>query len=98
MGLLYGCGLRVSEGLRLRVKDVDFGNGLVWVRQAKSKKDRCIAMPKRLADGLRRQVADGSGGKPLAPFRCPCRFPLTFHPLRAPQGKPLAPFRCPCRG
>ncbi|GAA5484665.1 tyrosine recombinase XerD [Haloferula sargassicola] len=57
VGLLYGCGLRVSEGLRLRVKDVDFGNGLVWVRQAKGKKDRCIAMPKRLADGLRRQVA-----------------------------------------
>ncbi|GAA5483338.1 phage integrase N-terminal SAM-like domain-containing protein [Haloferula sargassicola] len=38
VGLLYGCGLRVSEGLRLRVKDVDFGNGLVWVRQARARR------------------------------------------------------------
>ena len=29
MRLLYGCGLRVSEGLRLRIKDVDFSNPLV---------------------------------------------------------------------
>ena len=57
LGLLYGCGLRVSEGLRLRVKDVDFDNELVWVRQAKGAKDRCVAMPKRLAESLRRQIA-----------------------------------------
>lgn len=31
--LLYGCGLRVSEGLRLRVKDLDFENDCVWVCQ-----------------------------------------------------------------
>lgn len=56
-GLLYGCGLRVSEGLRLRVKDVDFGNGVVWVRGGKGDKDRCLKMPERLREGLERQVA-----------------------------------------
>jgi len=33
--LLYGCGLRVKEGLRLRLKDVDLENNLVWVREGK---------------------------------------------------------------
>ena len=57
VSLLYGCGLRVSEGLRLRVKDVDFGNGLVWVREGKGGKDRALAMPGRLRGALEHQVA-----------------------------------------
>jgi integrase len=39
LSLLYGCGLRVNEVLRLRVKDLDFENGLVWVRNGKGGKD-----------------------------------------------------------
>lgn len=54
--LLYGCGLRISEGLRLRVKDVDFENDCVWVRDGKGGKDRCLSMPENLKDELRRQV------------------------------------------
>ncbi len=57
LGLLYGCGLRVSEGLRLRVKDVDFSNGLIWVRGGKGGKDRSLAMPESLRKGLERQVS-----------------------------------------
>lgn len=57
VSLLYGCGLRVSEGLRLRVKDVDFENEVIWVRSGKGDKDRAVAMPKSLVSGLRRQVA-----------------------------------------
>ena len=53
--LLYGCGLRVSECLRLRIKDVDFPNGLVWVRDGKGGKDRSLAMPERLRRQLQRQ-------------------------------------------
>lgn len=56
LGLLYGCGLRVSEGLRLRVKDVDFANKCVWVRGGKGDKDRCLTLPESLVDGLERQV------------------------------------------
>ena len=54
--LLYGCGLRVSEGLRLRVKDLDFENTCVWVRDGKGGKDRCVAMPENLREVLERQV------------------------------------------
>lgn len=56
IGLLYGCGLRVSEGLRLRVKDLDFKNGVIWVRDGKGGKDRCISLPERLKGALGRQV------------------------------------------
>jgi integron integrase len=54
--LLYGCGLRVSEGLRLRVKDVDFEGNCIWVRDGKGGKDRCVAMPENLREALERQV------------------------------------------
>ena len=54
--LLYGCGLRVSEGLRLRVKDVDFSNHVLWVRDSKGGKDRCLSLPDALVEDLRRQI------------------------------------------
>ncbi len=54
--LLYGCGLRVSEGLRLRVKDVDFKNDCIWVRDGKGGKDRCVSMPENIKPELERQV------------------------------------------
>ena len=54
--LLYGCGLRVSEALRLRIKDVDPANGLVWVRCGKGGKDRALAMPNALRRTLDRQM------------------------------------------
>lgn len=54
--LLYGCGLRVSEALRLRVKDVDFDNSLVWVRSGKGGKDRSVSLPKSLEVRLLAQV------------------------------------------
>ena len=43
--LLYGCGLRLNECLRLRVKDVDFGQGLIIVRDGKGGKDRATTLP-----------------------------------------------------
>ncbi|MFX8219210.1 tyrosine-type recombinase/integrase, partial [Acinetobacter baumannii] len=38
--LLYGTGLRLMEGLRLRVKDVDFARNEITVRAGKGAKDR----------------------------------------------------------
>ena len=38
--LLYGSGLRLLEGLQLRVKDLDFGRGEITVRDGKGRKDR----------------------------------------------------------
>jgi integron integrase len=53
--LLYGCGLRVMECLRLRVKDVDVSGGKVEVRSGKGDKDRVLTLPKSLAGVLEAQ-------------------------------------------
>ena len=42
--LLYGCGLRVSEAVSLRCKDVDLENGILTIREAKNGKDRLIPL------------------------------------------------------
>jgi integrase len=55
--LLYGTGMRLLEGLRLRVQDVDFDYGRIHVHQAKGKKDRYVPLPNTLVDDLRRQIA-----------------------------------------
>ena len=54
--LLYGTGMRLMEGLRWRVKDVDFDRGVVVVRQAKGDKDRVVMLPRSLAAELSQQV------------------------------------------
>ncbi len=54
--LLYGAGLRLSEALRLRVKDVDFDYEQIVVRQGKGKKDRCTLLPTSLEAPLHRQL------------------------------------------
>lgn len=54
--LLYGAGLRLSEALRLRVKDVDFDYEQLLIRQGKGKKDRCTVLPGAVRDPVRRQV------------------------------------------
>ena len=54
--LLYGCGLRIQECLRLRIKDVDVGGGTITVRGGKGDKDRILTMPKSLVPDLQRQI------------------------------------------
>lgn len=49
----YGSGLRISELLALRVKDVDFESCLVTVRSGKGDKDRVTCLPKSVAFNLR---------------------------------------------
>ncbi len=51
--LLYGCGLRLMECLRLRVKDVDFGYGQVLVRDGKGAKDRVTMLPAAIVEPLK---------------------------------------------
>jgi integron integrase len=43
--LLYGTGLRLLEGLRLRVKDLDFSRNQIVVRSGKGDKDRMTMLP-----------------------------------------------------
>lgn len=54
--VLYGCGLRLKECLRLRVKDVDFERGQVIVREGKGDKDRVVMLPARLVSSLKAQI------------------------------------------
>lgn len=51
--LLYGGGLRLMEGLRLRVKDLALDRGEIIVREAKGGKDRVTVLPATLATPLR---------------------------------------------
>ena len=55
--LLYGSGLRLSEALRLRIKNIDFEAGTVAARDAKGAKDRITILPESLHEGLERQMA-----------------------------------------
>lgn len=55
--LLYGTGMRILEGARLRVKDVDFGHRALVVREGKGSKDRVVMLPDSLVAPLRRQMA-----------------------------------------
>lgn len=55
--LLYGTGMRLLEGLRLRVKDVEFERREIVVREGKGAKDRVTVLPENLVLPLRTQVA-----------------------------------------
>jgi integron integrase len=54
--LQYGAGLRVSELLRLRVKDLDFDRGQLMIRGGKGDKDRVSVLPCSLVDLLQLQL------------------------------------------
>ena len=51
---LYSLGLRLGEGLRLQVGDIDAARGRVHIRDAKGNKDRLVPLPQRTLDVLRR--------------------------------------------
>ncbi|MGZ5435453.1 MAG: integron integrase [Pyrinomonadaceae bacterium] len=54
--LLYGSGLRLTECLRLRVKDIDFTYGQVVIRDGKGEKDRLTMLPAKLKQPLLRHL------------------------------------------
>ncbi len=54
--LLYGTGMRLMEGIRLRVKGVDFDRHVIIVREAKGNKDRVVMLPRSLVPAMRLQM------------------------------------------
>ncbi len=54
--LLYGTGMRISECLHLRIKDVDFAQNLIVVRDGKGEQDRVTMLPESLRALLHHQI------------------------------------------
>jgi integrase len=50
--LLYGTGLRLTEGLSVRVKDIDFAQNQITVRDTKGKESRVTMLPESIAEEL----------------------------------------------
>jgi len=57
VSLLYGTGMRLLEGLRLRVKDIEFERREIIVRDGKGGKDRVTVLPENLILPLQEQLA-----------------------------------------
>ena len=53
--LLYGCGLRISECVKLRVQDINFDQGILTVHDGKGKKDRTVPLPETILPELQAQ-------------------------------------------
>ena len=72
--LLYGAGLRVSEPLELRVKDVDLAGRKLVIRGAKGGRDRVVELPRVLVEAVEGQLraaravwrGDAAAGLPVA--------------------------------
>ncbi len=83
--LLYGTGLRLMEGLRLRVKDVEFSRGEILVRDGKGFKDRVTMLPATLAQPLKDHLAKvktlhqrdlgAGGGEVYLPYALDRKYP-----------------------
>jgi integron integrase len=54
--LLYGTGLRLSECVSLRIKDLDFDEHLIYVREGKGEKDRVTMLPQKTVPRLQHQI------------------------------------------
>ncbi len=54
--LLYGCGLRLFECLKLRVQDFNFDAGIVTIHDGKGKKDRTVPIPQSIVSELQAQL------------------------------------------
>ena len=92
VALLYGAGLRITECLELRVKDVDFERLLITVRRGKGQKDRWALLPRTLIQPLKmhlegvrrlhaRDVAHGFGAVAL-PGALARKYPRAAHEWR----------------
>jgi integron integrase len=83
--ILYGSGLRLNEGLGLRVKDIDFGHKQIAVRDAKGNESRVTMLPEAIIEPLQahlqqvrirhqRDLNDGYGSVYL-PFALNRKYP-----------------------
>jgi site-specific recombinase XerD len=89
--LLYACGLRVTEPLNFRIKDLDLAQARFYVQQAKGKKGRVVRFPDCLSAPLAKQLeiaksfaaTDRAQGIPVAlPDLLAKKYPYAAHAER----------------
>ena len=68
--ILYGCGLRGIECVRLRVKDIDFEMDQIVVRDGKGRKDRVTMFPDDVKPALREHLRGKQGGRVYTLDKC----------------------------
>jgi site-specific recombinase XerD len=61
LALMYASGLRISEAINLKTKDLDFDNRFIYVRKGKGQKDRKTLLPKILQDIFKKYAALKNG-------------------------------------
>lgn len=54
--LLYGCGLRISECLNLRLQDFNLEDGVLTIHNGKGKKDRTVPLPQSILPEIMHQI------------------------------------------
>ena len=59
--IMYGAGLRLTECLMLRIKDIDFERDIVTVRSGKGNRDRETLLPENLRERLREHLKSVRG-------------------------------------
>lgn len=95
--LLYGTGMRLLEGLRLRVKDVDFERREIIVREGKGAKDRVTVLPENPILPLKEQLKlPGALHRTLCGTALPptcCRPATTSALFRNSSAMPMCPRR-----
>ncbi len=87
--VIYGAGLRLFECQRLRVKDVDFENGLLMIRAGKGNKDRPAVFPQSLYRALYDHLSEARAAWLLAQAAQP--LPVSM-PDALARKYPGAPF------
>lgn len=71
--VLYGCGLRINEALKLKTEDVDLENGVLLIREAKGGRDRLTVMSDSLTHVCRAYRADMAKMAFESEYFFPCR-------------------------
>lgn len=77
LSTIYSCGLRIQEGIKLQVGDIDSDRMLVHVRLGKGGKDRCVPLPERILDILRQYWITHRHEVLLFPVKTPLGVPLS---------------------
>lgn len=72
--VLYGCGLRISEALNLKISDVNLKDGTLSIRQAKLDKDRIVPMAESLIERCKKYLIEAHKAYPQNPYFFPSPY------------------------